>query len=132
MEYIRYSYNSYNKRGKYNTRSIGEEGEYRVINHLVDLGYRILYHSFNLSHKAEIDILSYNTDTLVVTEVKTLKSSNWEISDISKWVNKRKKDKIRETTTYFIAKSVIPYANVRFDVAFVTNKTIFYYKGVSF
>lgn len=112
-------------------RSIGTTNEYSVIDYLVSQGCRVVLHSFSPFHSYEVDIIAYDEGTLVFVEVKSVANKGWDESNIAHLVNNLKRDKIRKVALYFIENSLIPYKDVRFDVAFRNGSKITYYKGCS-
>lgn len=114
-----------------NNREIGTKYEYKVIDYLASIGYKIIFHSYSPTRSAEIDIISCDNDgTLVFTEVKAVQYTLWQPYDIAKKIDYRKIDKIKKLAHYFISNSLVPYSHVRFDVAFVQPNKITHYKGV--
>lgn len=112
------------------TRYKGEKSELKASFYLASLGYRIMLCNFSALGRAEIDILSYDNGTLVVVEVKSNLTKNSENIDLSKWVDLRKRNKIKRATDYFLSKNVIPFSHLRFDVIYISKNKITHYRGV--
>lgn len=56
---------------------LGNQGEQVAADFLREKGLRIIARNWRFKHK-EIDIIAYDGDSLVVIEVRTRTSSNWE------------------------------------------------------
>ena len=54
-----------------NNKIVGNEGEDRAASYLLKKGYEILERNWRTS-RGEIDIIAYNSHTIVFVEVKTL------------------------------------------------------------
>ncbi len=56
---------------------LGAEGEQIAYNYLVKKGYTIKEQNWRFKHK-EIDIVAYKDEVLVIVEIKTRSSEEWE------------------------------------------------------
>lgn len=56
---------------------LGRQGEQVAADFLREKGYRIIARNWRFKHK-EVDIVAFDGDYLVVIEVRTRTSSNWE------------------------------------------------------
>lgn len=93
---------------------IGDKGENRACSYLESKGYRILFRNYR-TKKGEVDIIAEYQEFIVFVEVKTLPSGN--IDTLSWELNKRKQQRIIETTKFFLS-NYRQYNNrkIRFDV----------------
>jgi len=91
---------------------IGRKGEKLAGIYLADRGYKIVAYNWRYKHK-EIDILAYDTDWLVVVEVKLRSSDSY--GDPSEFVTLKKQRFLIEAAEAYL--DTIPSApEVRFDV----------------
>lgn len=56
---------------------LGKEGEQRAADYLMANGYKILEQNWIYNHK-EIDLIAQKGDLLIVAEIKTRSTENWE------------------------------------------------------
>ena len=97
-----------------NTKSIGNEGEYRAAKYLESKGFEIIERNWR-TKLGEIDIIAVKNDILVFVEVKTL--PNGTLDMIQRELNYQKRQRIIKTSKRFLLKHR-EYSNsyVRFDV----------------
>jgi len=97
-----------------NTKSIGNEGEYRAAKYLEAKGFEIIGRNWR-TKLGEIDIIAVKNDILVFVEVKTL--PNGTLDMIQRELNNQKRQRIIKTSKRFLLKHR-EYNNsyVRFDV----------------
>ena len=97
-----------------NTKKIGDEGEQRAADYLVQNGYSIIERNFR-TRSGEIDIIAGKCNTVVFVEVKTL--PNGTIDMIQKELNYQKRKRILKTSKCFLLKHR-QYSNgyIRYDV----------------
>ena len=96
------------------TKSVGDEGEQKACNYLVENSYRIVERNFR-TRGGEIDIIAEKDDVLVFVEVKALPGGDAEM--LSHELDLRKQRKIIKTANFFLLKHR-KYNNskIRFDV----------------
>lgn len=56
---------------------LGKEGEERAAAYLSEQGYHVLEQNWRYNHK-EIDLIAKKEDTLVIAEIKTRSTEEWE------------------------------------------------------
>ncbi len=56
---------------------LGKRGEQKAADYIRERGYKIVARNWRFKHK-EVDIIAYDGNYLVVIEVRTRTSSNWE------------------------------------------------------
>lgn len=96
------------------TRSVGDEGEQKACNYLVENSYRIIERNFR-TRGGEIDIIAEIDNVLVFVEVKTLPGGDSET--LSHELDLRKQRKIIKTANFFLAKHrKYNSSKIRFDV----------------
>ena len=66
-------------------KNVGNDGEKRAVDYLIENGYKILFRNWRLSG-GEIDIIALKDDVLVFVEVKTLPNSTVDM--LEKVLNK--------------------------------------------
>jgi len=100
-----------------NTKVIGNNGEDRATNYLLEHGFAILKRNFR-TKSGEIDIIALSGELLVFVEVKTLPSGNFDTLEAE--LGKIKQKRIIETAKYFLLNNR-QYNNniIRFDVVVV-------------
>lgn len=118
------------KQNSFSSRYKGEKSELRAIYYLATSGYRIMCSGYSVAHSGEIDILAYDNGCLVAVEVKSCLTKSAKYIDLSKWVDLRKRNKIKRVVLYFLSKNVIPFCAVRLDVIYITKNQITHYRGV--
>ncbi len=91
---------------------LGKEGEERVALFLCDKGYDILEQNWMYNHK-EIDIIALKEDLLVIVEIKTRTTENWEHP--AEAVSNAKIRYLVDATEAYIMENDID-KEVRFDV----------------
>jgi putative endonuclease len=97
-----------------NTRARGDKGEELICEKLVERGMEIL--ARNVTERfAELDIVAWDSDTLVFVEVRTRR--NDLLGHPAETIDDRKQKKIRRAAEAFLVKRAIPPCPVRFDVA---------------
>ncbi len=97
-----------------NTKTIGNEGEYRAAAFLEAKGFEIIERNWR-TNRGEIDIIAVKNDTLVFVEVKTL--PNGTLDMIQRELNNQKRQRILKTSKRFLLNHR-QYSNsyIRFDV----------------
>ena len=97
-----------------NTKSIGNEGEYRAAKYLESKGFEIIGRNWR-TKLGEIDIIAVKNDILVFVEVKTL--PNGTLDMIQRELNYQKRQRIIKTSKRFLLNHR-QYSNsyVRYDV----------------
>ena len=97
-----------------NTKTVGNYGENRAIQYLIDKGYDIINRNWR-TRTGEIDIIAFKDETIVFIEVKTL--PNGTIDMIKKELNYQKQQRILKTSKRFLLNNR-QYSNsyVRYDV----------------
>ena len=119
------------RRNPFSSRYKGEKSELEAIYYLAYLGYGIICHGYSVAHLSEVDILSYGRGCLVAVEVKSCLTNSAEYIELSKWVDYKKKEKIKRAIMYFLSKNDIPFCSLRLDVIYITKNRITHYRGVS-
>lgn len=102
------------------TLELGRWGEQRALKELVNKGHVILQTNYK-NRKGELDIVSYDGDTLVVTEVKTRVSRY--LSDPASTVGIRKQKTIIHVTNSFMNEFNINN-EVRFDIVTIVKNSV--------
>ncbi|MBN1252962.1 MAG: YraN family protein [Bacteroidales bacterium] len=97
---------------------LGEKGEKVAVKHLINKSYLIKEQNWRFKNK-EIDIISFKDDILVVVEVKTRSSDEFEKPQDA--VTKKKQKFIIEATNAYIEKYNLDF-DVRFDIISVLFK----------
>ena len=118
------------RRNPFSSRYKGEESELEAIYYLAYLGYGIICHGYSVAHLSEVYILSYDRCCLVAVEVKSCLTNSAEYIELSKWVDYKKKEKIKRAVMYFLSKNDIPFCSLRLDVIYITKNRITHYRGV--
>ena len=118
------------RRNPFSSRYKGEESELEAIYYLAYLGYGIICHGYSVAQLSEVDILSYDRGCLVAVEVKSCLTNSAEYIELSKWVDYKKKEKIKRAVMYFLSKNDIPFCSLRLDVIYITKNRITHYRGV--
>ena len=97
-----------------NTKTIGNAGEDKACDYLVQKGYTVLDRNYR-TRTGEIDIIAYKDETIVFVEVKTLPNGTPELLQIE--LNRQKLQRIVKTSKRFLLNHR-QYSNsyVRFDV----------------
>ena len=91
----------------------GNYGENLACKYIKDEGYEILSRNFNCSY-GEIDIIASKDDEIVFIEVKTRCQNTY--GEPIESVTSNKKNHIYNTAKYFLYKSNLLDANIRFDI----------------
>ncbi|GAF04787.1 YraN family protein [Saccharicrinis fermentans] len=91
---------------------LGKEGEQAAANYLTDKGYKILEQNWRYKHK-EIDLIAQNEELLVIAEIKTRSTEEWEHPEES--ITKSKIRFLVDATEAYILEHDIDL-EVRFDV----------------
>ncbi|WP_068475590.1 YraN family protein [Saccharicrinis aurantiacus] len=91
---------------------LGNKGEQIAVNFLRKNGYQILEQNWHFKQK-EIDIIAIQGDTLIVAEVKTRSTENWEHP--SEAINNSKIKFLVDATEAFIEERDID-KEIRFDI----------------
>ncbi|GLB48365.1 YraN family protein [Neptunitalea lumnitzerae] len=101
----------------------GKEAEEKAVRHLKSSGYEILAQNYYY-RKAEIDILAFKNNTLIVVEVKARKNAYF--GNPEQAVNKKKIRLLMEAVNNYIDLNDLD-AEVRFDIiAILRQKEGFY------
>lgn len=97
-----------------NTKIIGNAGESKAAEYLIDQGYAILERNWR-TKDGEIDIIAYKDESLVFVEVKSLPNGSPELLQTE--LNRGKLQRIVKTSKRFLLKHR-QYSNsyVRYDV----------------
>ena len=100
--------------------NVGNDGEKRAVDYLIENGYKILFRNWRLSG-GEIDIIALKDDVLVFVEVKTLPNSTVDM--LEKVLNKEKQKRIIKMSKRFL-QNHREYINryIRFDVIIIDMK----------
>lgn len=108
----------------------GKQSEQVVSAYLESLGYSVLERNYRCRF-GEIDIIASKDGVLCFVEVKSL-TSRWDGSEISRMVGPAKMRRIRLTAIDYLNTVVLKgrFADMRFDVAAVTDGCVSYYEGV--
>lgn len=101
-------------------KNVGNDGEKRAADYLIENGYKILFRNWRLSG-GEIDIIALKDDVLVFVEVKTLPNSTVDM--LEKVLNKEKQKRIIKMSKRFL-QNHREYINgyIRFDVIIIDMK----------
>jgi putative endonuclease len=91
---------------------LGKEGEERAAAYLADKGYEILEQNWLYNHK-EIDLIAKKDDLLVIAEIKTRSTEEWEHPQEA--ITDRKIRYLVDATEAYIIDNDIDL-EVRFDV----------------
>ncbi len=96
------------------TKNVGEAGEQKACDYLVENSYRIVERNFR-TRGGEIDIIAQKDDVLVFVEVKALPGGDAEM--LSHELDLRKQRKIIKTANFFLLKHrEYNMSKIRFDV----------------
>ena len=98
-------------------KKLGEWGELRAKNYLIEKGYHILSLNFSI-RSGEIDIIALKQDYLVFTEVKTRTNTNYGPPQAA--VGYRKQEKIKNIAQYYVNLNDYQEYKIRFDVIAIT------------
>ena len=103
-----------------NNKIIGDDGEKRAAEYLINEGYQILFKNWRL-YGGEIDIIAFKDDVLVFVEVKTMPNST--IDMLERVLNMEKRKRIIKMSKRFI-QNKRQYSNsiVRYDVIIIDMK----------
>ncbi len=91
---------------------LGKEGEARAASYLADKGYNILERNWTYNHK-EIDLIATKEDTLIIAEIKTRSTEDWEHPEEA--ITNAKIRFLVDATEAFILENDLDM-EVRFDV----------------
>jgi len=91
---------------------IGKKGEQLAVEFLRKAGYRIVCYNWRY-HKKEIDIIAYDSEFLVIVEVK-LRSTDY-FGDPSEFVTKKKQRFLIEAANAYL-RTIADEPEVRFDI----------------
>ena len=97
---------------------LGNEGEQMAASYLIKKGYKILEQNWHYKHK-EIDIIATQDDTLIIAEVKTRSTEEWE-HPAEAITNSKIKFLVDATEAYIEERDIDK--EVRFDVISVIPK----------
>lgn len=101
-----------------NKRAVGEQGESKAIDFLLDNGYQILERNFH-SRYGEIDIIAQEKDIIVFVEVKY--RSNDKFGSPLEAISKRKINSICKTAEKYLNSREV---EARFDVIGIQNNKV--------
>ena len=100
----------------------GRSGEAAAAFYLEKKGIQILEKNFR-SRRGEIDIVALDGETLIFLEVKTWSAYGIDILEYA--INEKKKQKIIETSKYFLSlHRKYRYMPIRFDIIFISPEGI--------
>ncbi|MFO8235682.1 MAG: YraN family protein [Bacteroidales bacterium] len=99
-------------------KNIGNKGEETAVNYLMKKNYELLERNWRYKKK-EIDIIMKDRDRLVIVEVKTRNSEQFESPN--DMITKRKQRFLIEAADAYVMSSKINM-DVRFDVVLIYNK----------
>ena len=91
---------------------LGKKGEEIAAVYLVNKGHKILAQNYRYE-KAEVDIISVYSDTIIFTEVKTRSTDRFGYPEES--VSTKKKEKLREAMDHYLTENNIKEES-RFDI----------------
>ena len=91
---------------------LGKAGEDIAVEYLLNKGHRILARNYRYA-KAEVDIISVYSDTIIFTEVKTRSTDKFGYPEES--VNAKKKEMLREAMDHYLTENNIK-EEARFDI----------------
>ena len=91
---------------------LGKTGEDIAAEYLLNKGHRILARNYRYA-KAEVDIISVYSDTIIFTEVKTRSTDKFGYPEET--VNAKKKEMLREAMDHYLVKNNIK-EEARFDI----------------
>ena len=91
---------------------LGKKGEEIAAAYLINKGHKILVQNYR-HEKAEVDIISAHSDTVIFTEVKTRSTDRYGFPEES--VSTKKKEKLREAMDHYLAENNIKEES-RFDI----------------
>jgi putative endonuclease len=95
---------------------LGKKGEDIAVAHLIGKGHNILARNFRYG-KAEVDIISSHSGTVVFTEVKTRSTDSYGYPEEA--VKGKKKEKLRAAMDFYIEENNIK-EEPRFDIISIT------------
>lgn len=98
---------------------LGERGEDKAINYLMQRGYRILDRNWRLGH-LELDIVCTRENMLVIVEVKTRTSSEVSPEEV---LNLQKRRHLRSAADAYIKAKGLKM-EVRFDLMLITGEQL--------
>jgi putative endonuclease len=87
-------------RRRLDPKSVGERGEQTAVDHLTELGYRILATNWRW-RKGEIDIVAEQHGEVIFVEVKTRSSHTFGAPEES--ITKRKRQKLMQTANAYLS-----------------------------
>lgn len=91
---------------------LGKEGERVAVNYMAENGYEILEQNWYYNHK-EIDLIAKKDDLLIIVEIKTRTTDDWELPEDS--ISNAKIRFLVDATEAYIIQNDIDL-EVRFDV----------------
>lgn len=94
-------------------KRLGEWGEAKAAQFLIDKGYKILDRNFRWA-RGELDIVAEKDDVLVFVEVKTASSA--KMGEPATWVTPRKQQQIAQVAQKYLFEHQIVDRDCRFDV----------------
>jgi len=97
-------------------RLLGQEGEERAAQFLIEKGYRILERNYR-TRSGEIDLIALHKDEVVFVEVKTRTSDSFGAPELA--VNSRKQRSMIKAALGYIKYKKIHQVPCRFDVVTV-------------
>ncbi len=98
--------------------NLGKAGEQHAAHYLISNGYEILEQNWIYNHK-EIDLIATKDETLVIAEIKTRSTENWEHPKEA-ITNKKIKYLVDAAEAYILMNDID--LEVRFDVISVIKK----------
>ena len=114
---------NFNKKGNntlrnVNRRAVGMQAEEAAVQYLEERGYSIIARNWYCS-TGELDIIAKQLSQLVIVEVRSKREGS-KYGTALEAVTPSKIKQVRNTATYFLYKTGISGANVRFDVIAIT------------
>ncbi len=97
----------------YRRKKLGRLGEEAAVAYLVQKGYRILCRNYRCA-LGEIDLVAAEGSTLIFVEVRSRSSEDFGLPEES--ITWRKKRRLRQLASYFLASCGGHRGPVRFDV----------------
>jgi len=94
-------------------RALGMSGEEAAVDYLQKRKYRVIRRGFRF-HRGEIDIIAYDSDTLVFVEVKTRQSADFGPPEES--VTPHKQRQIRKLAEAYLMLNNLGDIACRFDI----------------
>lgn len=109
-------------------KHIGQQGERRAAQYLVEQGYKLIERNWRCP-SGEIDLIAEHSDQLVFIEVRTRRRTGTHGTPAES-VQLKKQNKVRQTAQYYLYRMKQNNRKVRFDVIAVEMNPDGSFKGL--